>query len=425
MISVDGKQILGQRDTQEDAFRIIRQSEEDPNADILMLLADGMGGHAGGEVASNLALEVFEKHFTSVSQNPKPRQRLREALLAANEAVGRRVKEDRALAGMGCTVLAVLKIGDRLLWASVGDSPLFLYRDGKLNRLNADHSLYGELLEMVEAGKISQAEADAHPKRNALRSAVMGDPLKLIDVNWAELRPGDLVVLATDGVETLQDAQIVSILASDARADVRAIASDLLNGVEDVAKPNQDNTTVVVYRHEREGMSGFYRDSRWRLSGKPRYSGQNLAMAAAGLVAVAALILMVWVIGFGGDQPQEPDVVETPAATVDRSEGVIGGGDASPSDGGDDMGGDGGILESDPEGQAAPDVEDEGGDDSEAPVPPEGEGDSGEVPEAPQTDEADGLQDDSGGVAGPDAGDQAPGAEPDDSSFDDQSSQGQ
>lgn len=336
MSIVGGKQSLGQRETQEDAFRIILQSEQDPKADILLLLADGMGGHAGGEVASNLALESIEKHFVSVSQNPKPLKRLHEAVIAANDAIGQRVAQDPKLRGMGCTVLAVLKIGDRLLWASVGDSVLFLYRNNRLRRLNADHSLYGELLEMVRAGKITQAEADHHPKRNSLRSAVMGDKLALIDLSGLELQAGDAVLLASDGLETLEDDAIRQILERDQIGDVRGVCSDLLNAVDERAKPKQDNTTVVMYRHAHEGMSGLYRDSRWTLGdASSRFSGLR-GMLAAGAVAIGVILLglMIWVVGFSG----KPEAVQTAPSdravdTVDRSEGAITNSDGAENDG--------------------------------------------------------------------------------------------
>ena len=326
MSVVSGKQSLGQRATQEDAFRIILQSEQDPKADILMLLADGMGGHAGGEVASNLALETIENHFVSVSQNPKPLKRLQEAVIVANDAIAQRVAHDPKLRGMGCTVLAVLKIGDKLLWCSVGDSILFLYRNNRLRRLNADHSLYGELLEMVRAGKITQAEADNHPKRNSLRSAVMGDKLALIDLSGLELQAGDAVLLASDGLETLEDDAIRQLLQRDQSGDVRGVCSDLLNAVDERARPKQDNTTVVMYRHTHEGMSGLYRDSRWTLGGaSSRLSGVR-GVLAAGAVAIGVFLLglMVWVVGFTGKPaPVPPPTSDVAVDPVDRSEGAI------------------------------------------------------------------------------------------------------
>lgn len=375
MTLVSGKQSLGQRDTQEDAYRIVRQSEQDPNSDVLILLADGMGGHAGGEVASNLALEAFEHHFSNVSQNPKPRQRLKEALLAANAAVAKRVQDEPGLKGMGCTLIAALKLGDRLVWASVGDSILFLYRNGSLQRLNVDHSLYGELLEMVKAGKITQAEADSHPRRNALRSAIMGEQVSLMDINWTELQPGDVILLASDGVETLSDKEIAGIIGADAKADVRAVSSDLLNAVEQKERPKQDNTTVALYRHQQEGMSGFYRDSRWKLgASEPAASSSGVAkpmlIGAATAVAVMALAALVWKVGFSSAPEEDAPVVETPPldlAPIDRSEGGINEGDIpentvpdtgenNPSDGVDD--GSGSELPDEPpntNGEGAPD----------------------------------------------------------------------
>lgn len=336
MSTLSGKQSLGEREGQEDAFRIVRQSEEDPNSDILMLVADGMGGHVGGEIASNLALEEFERHFSTVSQNPKPRLRLKESLLAANAAVAARIKSDTRLAGMGCTLLAVLKLGNRLIWVSVGDSVLFMLRGKRLIRLNADHSLYGELMDMVSQGKLTQAEADANPRRNALRSAVMGETISLIDLNATTLEPGDLILLATDGVETLSDKQIQKILMADPKADMRGLTSDLLNAVEARAKPKQDNSTVVLYRHVTEGHSGLYRDSRWRLPASANGGGWGaLRWAIIGGVALVSLALMVWLIARPLQQPEPPQPEAQQPVAVDRSVGRIEGGvqrDTPPED---------------------------------------------------------------------------------------------
>ncbi|MCY4260519.1 MAG: protein phosphatase 2C domain-containing protein, partial [Rhodobacteraceae bacterium] len=233
--SVEGRQSVGQRDNQEDDYRIVRiglKDEQDPRSDVLMIVADGMGGHAGGEVAARLACDAFERHFISVATATKPWSRLPESLDAANAAIRDRIRADPALKGMGCTLIGALKMGDRLSWVSVGDSILFLMRRGKLSRLNADHSLYGQFRDLVRAGKMEQSEADGRPKRNALRSAVMGGKIALVDRKDAKLESGDIVMLATDGLESLSDDEITGVLARESGADIRVLAEDVLNAVE-------------------------------------------------------------------------------------------------------------------------------------------------------------------------------------------------
>ena len=318
MVKVAGKQSLGKRERQEDAFKLVFQDEADPGSDLLMLVSDGMGGHAGGEVASNLACNVFGSHFVSHATATRPRPRLEQSLHAANSALADKIAQEPGLKGMGCTLIAALKIDDRLSWVSVGDSVMFLLRGGQLSRLNADHSVYGELMDMVRAGTLTQAEADRHPKRNALRSAVTGKSISLVDLEGIDLRTGDLVVIATDGLETIPDAEIAQILEKEERPDVRAVCSDLLNAVEGYGKATQDNTTVVVYSHASCGRTSSAR-SQWTSSGtepsKPQRSRASLpiigAVAAIGLAVLATLI---WMAIRPAPPPPEPAEITTPDA---------------------------------------------------------------------------------------------------------------
>lgn len=277
------RQVLGQRDAQEDTCQIVGQGS-DEDEDVLLLLSDGMGGHAGGAVASRLAVDTFIEHFRHVSTNMRPRGRLTEALDAANAALAVRVQEEPELAGMGCTFIGALTAEDRLVWVSVGDSILYLLRNGKLKRLNADHSYFAELLELVARGEMTQADAQAHPKRNALRSALTGEQLKLVDQNTIELAPGDLVVLASDGVETLSDAEIEAIANKYMSSGPVAVADAILSEIEARARPRQDNTSVVVY-----SMGGA---SAFLPSGWPT-SRLIAILSSAASVALAVILLIV------------------------------------------------------------------------------------------------------------------------------------
>jgi serine/threonine protein phosphatase PrpC len=237
-------QIVGDRERQEDALATARL--HDGGKTLALVLADGMGGHAGGDVASHLAVKTVLGHLGEAG----PAQ-LTPAIFAANDAIARAMDADTALDGMGCTLVAATVQGAELRWASVGDSALLLLRRGQLSRLNADHSMRGVLAEMVAAGRLTAEEAARAPTRNALRSAVSGEEIDLIDApdDALPLAPGDLVLLISDGVETLSTAEIAAIADRAAARGARRVAGDLLAAVDARRAPHQDNASVIAYLH--------------------------------------------------------------------------------------------------------------------------------------------------------------------------------
>ena len=235
---------IGAREVQEDhcLFRTINRGGE-----LLAVLADGMGGHACGEVASKIAVNTFDDIFNNYPADSVP-TKLGAALQQANAELASSIKNSPALAGMGCTLVGI-HIGDLgLQWISVGDSLLYLRRNGRITRLNADHSMAPVIEESLRKGVISSEEASSHPNRNALRSAVTGDSLSLIDTPKAPipLCKGDVVVLASDGILTLTESEIASIAIAKPGVTADSIARNLISAVATKNKPRQDNTTIQV-----------------------------------------------------------------------------------------------------------------------------------------------------------------------------------
>jgi protein phosphatase len=187
-------------------------------------------------------------HFQA--QDGEIGERLRQALAAANDAVGDKAQSDPDLSGMGCTMVGLVAQPGQLDWVSVGDSPLWLYSKGGLQRLNEDHSMMPVLQARVERGELMPSAAAAHPARNALRSAVVGEDIPLVDLATMKLTPtGDeILVLASDGLCSLSDQQIATVLSGAANADPQTIATRLIEAVEQMGLPDQDNTTVLVLR---------------------------------------------------------------------------------------------------------------------------------------------------------------------------------
>jgi len=221
--------------------------------DLVAVLADGMGGHAGGARASQIACKRFLETFKGTPGAPE--QRLHQSLMAANQAIADAVVAEPQLDGMGSTLVGVAVIHEGLRWISVGDSPLYLWRAGEIALVNEDHSL-GPLLDVLAAeGSIGIEEALRHPNRHFLRSAVTGEEIDLIDLAETSLplEAGDIVVLASDGVQTLSPEEIGAVIEDSETAGAEAIANALIAAVEAVAVPHQDNATVMVLKVTRAG----------------------------------------------------------------------------------------------------------------------------------------------------------------------------
>jgi protein phosphatase len=232
----------GARNYQEDSADVRADGDG-----LTAVLADGMGGHVGGALASGLACQFFLQAF-AMSSAGEVRVRLAEALDVANEAIWQEVAKDRALAGMGCTLVGTAFGADGLEWVSVGDSPLYLVRKGEIVLLNEDHSLAPEIDKLAASGKISWEAARSDPRRHVLRSALTGTEIDLVDRSERPLalQPGDTVVLASDGIHSISEADIARVVAAAATPDAAAAA--LLAEVEAAGDAYQDNTTVVVVR---------------------------------------------------------------------------------------------------------------------------------------------------------------------------------
>ncbi|MCH7880726.1 MAG: SUMF1/EgtB/PvdO family nonheme iron enzyme [Proteobacteria bacterium] len=238
-------QIDGARDYQEDAY-MVNQMGETENGDIcsLVIMADGMGGHAAGNVASNMVIATFNKTFQSSFPTKKIAESLTESLNRSNDQIRASVKETPALRGMGCTMVSAYLEGDKLYWVSVGDSHIYLIRDRELIKQNADHS-YGAYLDMMKEQGMDISERDGM-SRNMLMSAMTGEEISSIDVSEVpiKVRPGDRVIVASDGLDTLGAGAIIQYSSWSATAKECVYA--LLKAVEDANKINQDNTTLII-----------------------------------------------------------------------------------------------------------------------------------------------------------------------------------
>lgn len=151
---------------------------------------------------------------------------------------------------MGTTFAATLITGSKLHWISVGDSPLYLFRNNKLRQINADHSLAPQIDLLVANGMMSPEDGYSHPNRNVLTSVLIGDDIPKIDCpeDPLILNAGDVLVLASDGLQTLRNDQIETILRRSKNRNTIEITDRLLNGVCAAQNPDQDNISIVVIR---------------------------------------------------------------------------------------------------------------------------------------------------------------------------------
>jgi len=238
-LTLSACQWQGQRKRQEDSLLTdLINIEEFGAAATLFAVADGMGGLPGGDQASRLVVSAFATAFEGSSIRDIA-ARLAMALQAANDAIATAIRRKPKRAGMGTTLLGCCAFVDRLYWVSSGDSLLLLLRDNVVQRLNADHSFGAFKHDPVFSDVLVPDTPD-----NALVSALTGGRVELVDcpAQGYALRPGDLIVAATDGLETLNDDDVLACL----QARPQQFAECLIERVRAYSDERQDNVTVVV-----------------------------------------------------------------------------------------------------------------------------------------------------------------------------------
>jgi len=241
-------QLLGDRPSQQDYadYRVLDLSAGLES--YYLALADGMGGESFGFLAADLAIKAFLN--LPVDHRVVDRKFLLSSIERINQALAASIRENPQQHGMGVSFLAATVVGGVLSWVSVGDSPLYLYQGGTLRRLNQDHSMLPILSKMVKKGQLSEAEIASDPRRGILRSCIKGESSPLIDVqvDFLKLEPRDLIILASDGINTLSEQALLSVLDSSWELSVDGIAKKVLEKVQDHASPNQDNASAMIYR---------------------------------------------------------------------------------------------------------------------------------------------------------------------------------
>ena len=284
-----------------DPGRVREQNEDAVLTDLpLVAIADGVGGHKAGEVASAMALEVLAQWKPRLfgKQGLPAAEVLRDAITEANRAVWERARSDDTVAGMGTTVTAVWLEGDEAAVAHVGDSRAYLLRGGKIQKLTEDQNVAQQ---WVRQGRLSEDEAASSPQRHILLQAVGTDP-KGITAEIASIRllGGDRLLLATDGLHGMvKDAdRIREILV--ANPDPDEACKQLVDAAN--AAGGHDNITVVIVDAGDAANADveapvvvekpMIGKRRWRIGRKP------LLLAAAAIAAVLAIgVAAVWLTG--------------------------------------------------------------------------------------------------------------------------------
>jgi protein phosphatase len=232
---------------------LIRENNEDScyvdKENGLFIVADGLGGHAGGEIASKLAVEAIANFFKKEQEGSKKNfmQSIKNAVQEAHEIILKEQIADPLLRGMGTTlVLGLFEDAGNLYVANVGDSRAYLCRDNKLLLLSEDDSLVANL---VKQGRITEDQARAHYKRNIVTQVIGINPFSECHQKKVNLRDKDIIALCSDGLwDMLSDKEIEKIITKEGSS--QKLCYDLINAAKNAG--GEDNITVIIIKVKRE-----------------------------------------------------------------------------------------------------------------------------------------------------------------------------
>ena len=211
------------------------------------IVADGMGGHKAGDVASQLAVDTFREVMQGATGQLTMEERktlIRQAILQANEAVFDMASRNEQYYNMGTTVVAALLQTENGVLGHIGDSRAYKWRDGILSRLTEDHTLVNEL---VKSGQISAEEAANHPRKNVLTRAIGTDQDVEVDVKGMSWKPGDILLLCSDGLTNMVTEEEMTETVLSAELDLDGKADKLVELA--LHAGGDDNITVVLLHH--------------------------------------------------------------------------------------------------------------------------------------------------------------------------------
>ena len=224
----------------------------------LYVVADGMGGHAAGEVASKIAVEAIDEFVALTAGNEEitwpfgldetisyDGNRLKTAIRHANGKVLEATRESAELEGMATTVAAILVDADIANLAHVGDSRIYRWNEGEMTLLTSDHSWVNE---QIQTGVISPEQARSHPLRNVVTRALGGRTNLLVDVQAITMTSGDVLLICSDGLTTMLPDEDIAAVLDGSNGDIASASKKLVDEANE--RGGEDNITVILLKYE-------------------------------------------------------------------------------------------------------------------------------------------------------------------------------
>lgn len=231
------------RDLNEDSYRVITGQKEVPNT---FIIADGMGGHSSGEVASDMAVEFAKNYILNnsklFSNEESILDEIKVLMEEANKAIYEKASKSKETLGMGTTFIIAIALNNKLYIGHVGDSRVYLIRNDSIKRLTIDHSYIEEL---VKNGSITREEAQNHPKKNIITRALGSNNNVLVDTLSSCIDENDIFVLCTDGLTNmLPEYKIMEIILEN--DDLNDSCNELVKLANE--KGGDDNITIIIMK---------------------------------------------------------------------------------------------------------------------------------------------------------------------------------